>query len=68
MSELKAVLAEIGPDEHRVITVLARRPEAAPGFRDKDQVENTLHARVCSGAMALEAALRAIAMNWTAVH
>jgi hypothetical protein len=39
-------------------------PEAAPGFHDKDQVENTLHARVCSGAMTLEDAQRAIAADW----
>jgi hypothetical protein len=40
-------------------------PEPAPGFHDKDQVENTLHARVCSGAMTLDDAQRAIAQDWT---
>jgi len=39
-------------------------PQAAPGFRDKDQVENTLHARVCSGSMTPAAAQRAIAADW----
>jgi hypothetical protein len=39
-------------------------PEAAPGFHDKDQVENTLHARVCSGAMNIDEAQRAIAADW----
>jgi hypothetical protein len=39
-------------------------PEAAPGFHDKDRVENELHARVCAGAMTLEAAQRAIAADW----
>jgi hypothetical protein len=39
-------------------------PQAAPGFHDKDQVENTLHARVCSGAMTPGDAQRAIAADW----
>ena len=40
-------------------------PESAPGFHDKDQVEDELHRRVCSGRMTLEAAQREIASNWT---
>ena len=40
-------------------------PEAAPGFHDKDRVEDELHARVCSGRMTLEAAQREIAADWT---
>jgi len=39
-------------------------PEAAPAFHDKDRVESTLHARVCSGAMTAEDAQRAIAADW----
>jgi hypothetical protein len=42
-------------------------PESAPGFHDKDQVEDALHRRVCSGRMTLEAAQREIASNWTQV-
>jgi len=41
-------------------------PEAAPGFHAKDQVENTLHARACSGAMTIDDAQRAIASDWRA--
>lgn len=42
-------------------------PEAAqpvPGFHEKDQVENDLHAQVCSGKMQLKDAQHAIATNW----
>jgi hypothetical protein len=39
-------------------------PESAPGFHDKDQVEDALHRRVCSGRMTLEAAQSEIASNW----
>ena len=38
-----------------------------PGFREKDEVENLLHAEVCSGRMSAAAAQRAIAENWLAV-
>jgi len=44
-------------------------PEAAaprPGFHEKDQLENALHARVCSGRMSLRAAQKAIATDWVA--
>jgi len=34
------------------------------GARTKDQVENTLHDLVCSGALSLAAAQQAIATNW----
>ncbi len=40
-------------------------PEAAPGFHDKDRVENELHRRVCAGTMSLDDAQRAIASDWT---
>jgi hypothetical protein len=40
-------------------------PQAAPGFHDKDRVEDELHARVCAGRIPLIEAQRAIANNWT---
>jgi hypothetical protein len=40
-------------------------PEAAPGFRDKDRVEDELHRRVCAGTLALDDAQRIIATDWT---
>jgi hypothetical protein len=40
-------------------------PEAAPGFHDKDRVEDALHARVCAGRMSLEDAQRGFATDWT---
>lgn len=46
-------------------------PEAAspaPGFHEKDQVENYLHDQVCSGAMPLKDAQREIATNWLSVY
>lgn len=46
-------------------------PEAAsptPGFHQKDQVENYLHAQVCSGAISLQEAQEEIATNWLAVY
>jgi len=40
-------------------------PYAEPnGARDKDKVENALHAKVCSGQVALADAQNAIATNW----
>jgi hypothetical protein len=36
----------------------------APGAHEKDQVENWLHARVCSGGISLYAAQRLIARDW----
>ena len=43
-------------------------PEIAPGFHDKDQIEDELHRRVCSGRMTLETAQKQIASNWTALR
>lgn len=40
-------------------------PQRWPEARRKDAIENVLHARVCSGAMSIEAAQRAIATDWT---
>jgi hypothetical protein len=39
-------------------------PEIAPGFGEKDAVENELHAAVCSGRMALKTAQAQIARDW----
>jgi hypothetical protein len=38
------------------------------GYHPKDRLENRLHALVCSGAMQLRAAQRAIARNWHALY
>jgi hypothetical protein len=46
-------------------------PEAAapaPGFHEKDVVEDYLHREVCSGAMDLATAQRAIATDWLEVY
>ena len=40
----------------------------APGFHQKDQLENYLHDAVCSGTMDLGAAQRGIAANWAALY
>jgi hypothetical protein len=39
-----------------------------PGAGEKDEVETYLHAQVCSGAMPLAEAQRAIAADWYAVY
>ena len=43
-------------------------PEAAPGFHDKDRVEDDLHRRVCAGRMTLAEAQREIASDWTSAR
>jgi Excalibur calcium-binding domain len=46
-------------------------PEAAlphPGSKDKDRLENKLHALVCKGRLALATAQRAIARDWVAAY
>ena len=46
-------------------------PEAAspaPGFREKDVVEDYLHLEVCAGHISLVAAQHQIADNWVAVY
>jgi len=46
-------------------------PEPAapqPGFHQKDQVENYLHAQVCSGTKSLTDAQNAITSDWVAVY
>jgi hypothetical protein len=42
--------------------------EPRPGAREKDEVENYLHRQVCSGAMSLRDAQRAIADDWYGVY
>lgn len=44
----------------------AVRPAPAPGFMEKDKVENYLHSQVCGGRMTLAEAQRRIATNWVA--
>ena len=39
-------------------------PEVSPGFREKDKIENELHADICSRGVALAAAQRQIARDW----
>jgi hypothetical protein len=46
-------------------------PEAAspaPGFHEKDQVENALHDAVCSGRMSLARAQEIVARDWRAAR
>ena len=42
--------------------------EPRPGFHEKDQVENYLHAQVCKGAMTLQEAQTQIRTNWLTVY
>jgi hypothetical protein len=44
------------------------RPGTASTYNTKDTLENALHRRVCSGAMPLAAARRAIATDWVAAY
>lgn len=39
-----------------------------PGFHEKDEEENYLHAQVCSGSMSLEEAQKEISTDWYAVY
>jgi hypothetical protein len=39
-----------------------------PGFNQKDQLENLLHARVCAGLMPLAEAQRGIATDWPGMY
>lgn len=41
-------------------------PEPAPGFHEKDALENQLHDQVCSARIGLRAAQMSIARNWYA--
>ena len=42
--------------------------KTTPNARDKDKVENYLHAQVCSGAMTLQEAQNEISTDWTKVQ
>jgi hypothetical protein len=57
---------ELGGDN--VIESLWAQPATPkPGFHEKDHVEDFLHKQVCSGAMTLEEAQKAIATDWLSV-
>jgi hypothetical protein len=43
-------------------------PEAAPGSKRKDRLENALHAEVCAGRLTLHRAQRLIAGNWVRAY
>ena len=40
----------------------------APGFHEKDELENVLHDQVCAGRIALPEAQRGIATDWVALY
>ena len=40
----------------------------APGFHQKDELENVLHDQVCAGRLALDDAQRGIASDWVALY
>jgi hypothetical protein len=40
----------------------------APGFHQKDELENVLHDQVCAGRLALADAQRGIAADWVALY
>jgi len=42
--------------------------EPAPGFHEKDVVENYLHGQVCSGKMTLSTAQQEISTNWLNIY
>lgn len=42
--------------------------EPAPGFHEKDKVENYLHDQVCKGNMSLQQAQQQIATDWLSVY
>lgn len=43
-------------------------PEPHPSYNEKDRVENYLHKQICSGAMTLAEAQKAITINWYEVY
>jgi hypothetical protein len=57
---------ELGGD-NAIANLWAEPATPTPGFHEKDRVENYLHRQVCSGAMSLADAQRAIATDWIAV-
>lgn len=58
---------EIGGAPADVANLWPEPLNGADGALDKDQVENSLHRRVCAHVLSLAAAQRAIATNWRAV-
>jgi hypothetical protein len=42
--------------------------EPSPGAKEKDKVENWLHAQVCAGRIPIAEAQREIAGDWYAVY
>jgi hypothetical protein len=57
---------ELGGD-NTIANLWAEPASPKPGFHEKDHVENYLHKQVCSGAMTLEEAQKAIATDWLSV-
>ena len=57
---------ELGGD-NTISNLWAEAAEPAPGFHQKDKVENYLHRQVCAGAMTLVDAQRQIATDWLTV-
>ena len=57
---------ELGGD-NTISNLWAEAAEPAPGFHQKDKVENYLHRQVCAGAMTLVDAQRQIATDWLRV-
>lgn len=45
-----------------------QRASPHPGFHEKDQLENAVHARVCDGRLHLGDAQRRIARDWTRLY
>jgi hypothetical protein len=39
-------------------------PEVSPGYHEKDQIENRLHAAVCARSLPIRTAQREIARDW----
>jgi hypothetical protein len=57
---------ELGGD-NTIANLWPESAEPAPGFHQKDEVENFLHRQVCSGTMSLTEAQRQIATDWIVV-
>ena len=57
---------ELGGD-NTITNLWPESAEPAPGFHQKDKVENFLHRQVCSGTMSLTEAQRQIATDWIVV-
>jgi hypothetical protein len=57
---------ELGGD-NTIENLWAEPASPKPGFHEKDHVEDYLHKQVCSGAMTLEEAQKAITTDWLSV-